>query len=149
MASVIKMINSFKSNHLHGGKRSPAHTSKDTTLREDLPEGCPNSDLVNRRRVSISKSGRYRENHKRRSALPDDTRSSDSDTPASPTEPVDTQNVLLRDKDKKNKENEKNKMNATRRESDISLTDGHAVADEIESLAKTIENGTKADLALT
>ncbi|KAK3867816.1 hypothetical protein Pcinc_026758 [Petrolisthes cinctipes] len=56
----------------------------------------------------------------------------------------------------KNKENERNKLNWTtttttkRGESDQQL-DGHAVADEIATLAKTIENsgGSKADLALT
>lgn len=53
--------------------------------------------------------------------------------------------------DEKNKENEKNKLNSVRRESAISVTDGHAVADEIESLANilTTENGAKTDLTLT
>ncbi|XP_045599761.1 uncharacterized protein [Procambarus clarkii] len=155
MAGVMKIINNFKTNHMHGGKRSHAATitvapAKDPT-RED-PEGALPTDLMHRRRVSISKSGRYRENHKKRSALLDDARSP-VDTP-SPAE-SDKHGVVFRDKTEKNRENEKNKeneqkqLNSSRRESAISVIDGHAVADEIESLARTIENGTKADLALT
>ncbi|XP_071545054.1 uncharacterized protein [Panulirus ornatus] len=151
MASVIKMFSNFKNNHLHGGKRSPtpstmaAPPGKDTP-RED-PEGAATNDIMNRRRVSISKSGRYKENHKRRSALLEDTKSDASSRPKD----SDRQEVLVRHKDEKNKENEKNKLNSVRRESAISVTDGHAVADEIESLANTLttENGAKTDLALT
>lgn len=88
MASVMKMFHNFKSSHLPRGKRSqtisaPAPASSKDQGRED-PEGAPSSDLVNRRKVSISRSGRYRENNKRRCALPDDTRSSSDDDHASP-----------------------------------------------------------------
>lgn len=88
MASVMKMFHNFKSSHLPRGKRSqtisaPAPASAKDQGRED-PEGAPSSDLVNRRKVSISRSGRYRENNKRRCALPDDTRSSSDDDHASP-----------------------------------------------------------------
>lgn len=88
MASVMKMFHNFKSSHLPRGKRSqtisaPAPASSNDQGRED-PEGAPSSDLVNRRKVSISRSGRYRENHKKRCALPDDTRSSSDDDHASP-----------------------------------------------------------------
>ncbi|XP_042861329.1 uncharacterized protein LOC122246678 [Penaeus japonicus] len=154
MASVMKMFHNFKSSHLPRGKRSqtisaPAPASPKDQTRED-PEGAPSSDLVNRRKVSISRSGRYRENHKKRCALPDDTRSS-SDDLASPKVVTRADTTT---KDQKNKENEKsranekNRENLVRRESAISVTDGHAVADEIESLAKkmTIENALQTSL---
>ncbi|XP_037793328.1 uncharacterized protein LOC119588761 [Penaeus monodon] len=155
MASVMKMFHNFKSSHLPRGKRSqtisaPAPASSNDQGRED-PEGAPSSDLVNRRKVSISRSGRYRENHKKRCALPDDTRSSSDDDHASPKVATRADTTT---KDQKNKENEKsranekNKQNLVRRESAISVTDGHAVADEIESLAKkmTIENVLQTSL---
>ncbi|KAK3876055.1 hypothetical protein Pcinc_019110, partial [Petrolisthes cinctipes] len=78
MASVMKIFSNLKSGHLHSKKSSLPTQSKDTPAKEDT-DGGPN-DLLNRRRVSISKSGRYRENHKKRMALRDATNNDDDDT---------------------------------------------------------------------
>lgn len=79
MASVMKIFSNLKNGHLHSKKTTTLPTQpKETTPKEET-EGGPN-DLLNRRRVSISKSGRYRENHKRRIALQDASNTEDEDT---------------------------------------------------------------------
>lgn len=161
MASVIKMFPNFKRSHHPGGggageKRSSSSISETAKGgggggsggAGEETENCFPQDLLNRRKVSISKSGRYKENHRKRSALPDGTKR-DPEAPVTPsttptklsTSSKDDQRTLVsvKDKEEKNKENEKNRENIlVRRDSIISDTDGHAVADEIESLAKTL-----------
>ncbi|XP_064109957.1 uncharacterized protein LOC135217866 [Macrobrachium nipponense] len=162
MASVLKRFHNFKSNQFHGGacgeKRSQSpvpSTEKGPVGEAEADPECPiPSELLHRRKVSISKSGRYRENHKKRCALLDETKkelqTQAKTTPSSSSDKDDLRTMgSLKDKAEKNKENEKNRENIiVRRDSIISDTDGHAVADEIESLAKTlcIENALETAL---
>ncbi|XP_068245726.1 uncharacterized protein [Palaemon carinicauda] len=152
MASVLKRFHHFKTNQFHGGNCGENASPKEEAEAEG---DCPlPSELLNRRKVSISKSGRYRENHKKRCALLDETKkelqTQAKSTPSSSSDKDDLRTMgSLRDKKEKNKENEKNRENIiVRRDSIISDTDGHAVADEIASLAKTLCKENSLETAL-
>jgi len=163
MAKLMKNLNPF--NRSSGKTKepvSPSATKKDQDSSSTTPEPSK-GDNINRRRLSISKSGRYKENNKRRSALHHD-------------DEIDKENicatdVVMNEKDKKNWEN-RNKQETISNNNNINnnnslgsinnnkyvsslgrlsslsnydTLDGHAVADEIESLAKTLtlENNSR------
>merc|ERR1712002_1331538 len=103
MAKVMKKFNPFNRNSVKS-KGAPVDTpteqeqeSKEINNGEEL-----RGEQINRRRLSISKSGRYKENNKRRSALHQD-------------DDIDKENrctdYVMSEKDKKNREN-RNKQEA-------------------------------------
>ncbi|CAL4151214.1 unnamed protein product [Meganyctiphanes norvegica] len=151
MAKVMKKLNPF--NRSGSKNKAPLTTSAGQECTETKED-----DPIGRRRLSISRSGRYKESTKRRSALYHDD--------AADKENMRTDNIL-NEKDKKNLENRNKKeasntnknnnnninnsninnnhhYNSLRRSSSLSnydtigSLDGHAVAEEIESLAKTL-----------
>jgi len=154
MAKLMKNLNPFNRS---SGKTKEGPVDTATKKDQDSSTEPSTGDNMNRRRLSISKSGRYRENNKRRSALHHDDDIDKENRCA-------TTDVLMNEKDKKNWEN-RNKQETLSNNNNInnnnfldsinnnrnvsslgrvsSLSnyegslDGHAVADEIESLAKT------------
>lgn len=140
MTSVLKIFSNFKSSHLHSGGRHratpppvsrPPPTSRPYQEEEEEEEeevAIP-SDLLNRRRVSVSRSGRYRENHKKRAALRNAARTADEVN----KEKMDE----MRKKSTSQDHHHHHHHHRERRGGEEEELDGHAVADEIESLAKT------------
>lgn len=168
MAKVIAKLNPF--NRSSSKNKGPTVTPAGQESSTESSANSGGSDLV-KRRVSVSKSGRYKENHKRRSALHHDD--------AQDKENICTDHII-NEKEKKNienrskqeasnnarKQNENNmnnnnnnnisraaNLNSLGRHSTLSNSsssftlsnydtigslDGHAVAEEIECLAKTL-----------
>jgi len=172
MAKVMKKLNPFNRNSTSGVKTKEAIPIDSPTEQEQESNngGELRGEQINRRRLSISKSGRYKENNKRRSALHQD-------------DDIDKENrctdYIMSEKDKKNWENRNkqeaisnnynsnNNLNISNSNNSrnvsslsrysslsnydtVSSLDGHAVAEEIECLAKslTMENSriTNTDL---